>query len=236
MKTIGLIGGMSWESTSLYYQLINRAVSARLGGLHSAQVLMYSVDFHEIEELQRTDRWQEAGARLAEIAQTLERGGADFIVLCTNTMHIVAEAITAAVRIPLLHIADPTADAIIKVGLQSVGLLGTRFTMEGGFYRERLEQRGLRVYTPNAADRDIIHRVIYDELCLGKVNDASRQQYRRIIESLRDAGAESMIFGCTEIGMLVGPADASVPTFDTTEIHALAAAAQATSDRTPHRA
>jgi len=230
MKTIGLIGGMSWESTSLYYQLINRAVSARLGGLHSAQVLMYSVDFHEIEELQRTDRWQEAGARLAEIAQTLERGGADFIVLCTNTMHIVAEAITAAVRIPLLHIADPTADAIIKVGLQSVGLLGTRFTMEGGFYRERLEQRGLRVYTPNAADRDIIHRVIYDELCLGKVNDASRQQYRRIIESLREAGAESIIFGCTEIGMLVGPADASVRTFDTTELHALAAAAQATSD------
>lgn len=221
---------MSWESTSLYYQLINRAVSARLGGLHSAQVLMYSVDFHEIEELQRADRWQEAGARLAEIARTLERGGADFIVLCTNTMHIVADAITGAVGIPLLHIADPTAEAILGAGLRSVGLLGTRFTMERGFYRERLEKRGLRVHVPNQADREIIHRVIYDELCLGKANDASRQQYRRIIEGLREAGAESIIFGCTEIGMLVGPADASVPTFDTTELHALAAAAIATGE------
>jgi aspartate racemase len=227
MKTIGLIGGMSWESTSLYYQLINRAVAAKLGGLHSAKTLLYSVDFHDIETLQRLDRWEEAGAQLAGIAQTLERGGADFIVLCTNTMHIVAEAITRAVRIPLLHIADPTAEAILGAGLRSVGLLGTRFTMEKGFYRERLESRGLRVHVPNEADREIIHRVIYDELCLGKVHDASRQEYRRIIESLHAAGAASIIFGCTEIGMLVGPADSAVPTFDTTQLHALAAAAAA---------
>jgi aspartate racemase len=227
MKTIGLIGGMSWESTSLYYQLINRGVAARLGGLHSAKVLLYSVDFHEIEELQRLDRWQEAGEQLAGIAQRLERGGADFIVLCTNTMHIVADAITQAVRIPLLHIGDPTADAVLGAGLRSVGLLGTRFTMEKSFYRERLESRGLRVYTPNEADREIVHRVIYDELCRGKVNETSRQEYRRIIDSLRAAGAESIIFGCTEIGMLVGPDDSAVPTFDTTALHAAAAAALA---------
>lgn len=218
---------MSWESTALYYQLINRAVGARLGGLHSAKVLLHSVDFHDIEELQRHDRWDEAGAQLAEIARTLERGGADFLVLCTNTMHIVAPAIVEAVRIPLLHISDPTADAILKAGLRSVGLLGTRFTMERGFYRERLKARGLRVHTPNEADREIIHRVIYDELCLGRVNEASRKEYRRIIAGLTAAGAESVIFGCTEIGMLVGPADSPVPTFDTTELHATAAAALA---------
>jgi aspartate racemase len=227
MRTIGLIGGMSWESTSLYYQLINRAVAAKLGGLHSAKTLLYSVDFHDIEALQRLDRWDEAGAQLAGIAQTLERGGADFIVLCTNTMHIVADAITRAVKVPLLHIAEPTAEAILGAGLRSVGLLGTRFTMEKGFYRERLEARGLGVHVPNEADREIIHRAIYDELCLGKVHDASRQEYRRIIESLRAAGAGSIIFGCTEIGMLVGPADSAVPTFDTTQLHALAAAAAA---------
>ena len=223
MKTIGLIGGMSWESTALYYRAINRAVAARLGGLHSARLLLYSVDFAEIEELQRRGAWDEAGGRLAEVAAALERGGADFLVLCANTMHEVAGAVTEAVRIPLLHIADATADALLAAGVRRVGLLGTRFTMERAFYRQRLEARGLAVVVPSAADREIVHRVIYDELCRGEVRDVSRVAYREVIERLRADGAQGIALACTEIGMLIGPSDAAVPIFDPGEIHAQAA-------------
>lgn len=223
MKTIGLIGGMSWESTVLYYRAINRAVGARLGGLHSARLLLYSVDFAEIEDMQRRGAWGEAGVRLAEVAQALERGGADFLVLCANTMHEVADAITEAVRIPLLHIADATADALVAAGVRRVGLLGTRFTMERDFYRRRLEARGLTVVVPSESDRETVHRVIYEELCRGEVRDDSRDAYRGVIERLVANGAEGIALACTEIGMLIGPSDASVPIFDTGEIHAQAA-------------
>jgi aspartate racemase len=223
MKTIGLIGGMSWESTALYYRAINRAVARRLGGLHSARLLLYSVDFAEIEEMQRRGAWDEAGARLAEVAQALERGGADFFVLCANTMHEVADAITGAVRIPLLHIADATADALAAAGIRRVGLLGTRFTMERDFYRRRLEARGLTVVVPTESDRETVHRVIYDELCRGEVRDDSRDAYRSVIERLVVDGAEGVALACTEIGMLIGPSDVTVPIFDTGEIHAQAA-------------
>ncbi len=225
MKTIGLIGGMSWESTVPYYRQINEAVKAKLGGLHSAKIILYSVDFHEIERLQHAGDWHAAGAQLAAAAQALERAGADFLVLCTNTMHKVAPTIQAAVTIPLLHIADPTAAAIRAAGFTKVGLLGTRFTMEEDFYRARLiEQHGLEVVIPAPADREIIHRIIYDELCLGKVIDASRTQYQRIMQALVMQGAQCIILGCTEISLLVSAQDAKVPLFDTTAIHALAAA------------
>ncbi|HSX71861.1 MAG TPA: aspartate/glutamate racemase family protein [Pseudomonas sp.] len=228
MKTIGLIGGMSWESTLPYYRHVNEAIKARLGGLHSAQLVLYSVDFHEIEQLQRSGDWQRAGERLGEVAVALQRAGADFLVLCTNTMHKVAAAIEDASGLPLLHIADPTAAAIRAAGLQRVGLLGTRFTMEQPFYRERLEQRhGIDVLVPDEADRDLVHRVIYEELCLGTVREESRQAYRQIIERLVARGAQAVILGCTEIGLLVGEADAAVPLFDTTLLHARAAADEA---------
>jgi aspartate racemase len=228
MKTIGMIGGMSWESTLPYYRHINEAIKARLGGLHSARLVLYSVDFHEIEQLQRSGDWQHAGARLGEAAAALERAGAEFLVLCTNTMHKVADAIEQAVGIPLLHIADPTAEAIRASGLQRVGLLGTRFTMEQPFYRERLENRhGIQVLVPDEADRLLVHRVIYEELCLGTVREESRQAYREVIARLVAQGAQAVILGCTEIGLLVGDADAAVPLFDTTLLHARAAADQA---------
>ena len=228
MKTIGLIGGMSWESTLPYYRHINEAIKARLGGLHSARLVLYSVDFHEIEQLQRSGDWQRAGALLGEAAAALERAGAEFLVLCTNTMHKVADAIEQAVSIPLLHIADPTAAAIRAAGLQRVGLLGTRFTMEQPFYRERLESRhGIQVLVPDEADRQLVHRVIYEELCLGTVREESRQAYREVIARLVAQGAQAVILGCTEIGLLVGDADARVPLFDTTLLHARAAADQA---------
>ncbi len=228
MKTIGLIGGMSWESTVPYYRLINAGVKQRLGGLHSARIILYSVDFHDIEVLQRDGRWEEAGTLLADVARALQSAGADIIVLCTNTMHKVATAIEAAVRIPLLHIADPTAAAIRQAGIRSVGLLGTRFTMEEDFYRGRLEaQHGLRVLIPEAADRDIVHRVIYEELCLGKTPEESRSAYRAIIGRLVAQGAEGIILGCTEIGLLVKPEDAPVSLFDTTALHAASAVAMA---------
>jgi aspartate racemase len=223
MKTIGLIGGMSWESTALYYRAINRAVAARLGGLHSARLLLYSVDFAEIADMQRRGAWDEAGARLAEVAGALERGGADFLVLCANTMHEVADAITDAVRIPLLHIADATADALVAATVRRVGLLGTRFTMERDFYRHRLESRGLTVVVPSEGDREIVHRVIYDELCRGEVRDASRVAYRGVIERLVRDGAEGIALACTEIGVLIGASDSPVPIFDTGELHAQAA-------------
>jgi aspartate racemase len=224
---IGLVGGMSWESTVPYYRVINEAVRDARGGLHSARIVLYSVDFHEIESMQRDGRWTEAGDALAQAARALEGAGADFRVLCTTTMHKVAAAIEAAVRIPLLHIAVPTADAIEAADVRTVGLLGTRFTMDEPFYRERLAARGLAVLLPDAADRDMVNRVIYDELCMGRIVDASRVQYRRVIDRLVADGAEGIIFGCTEIAMLIGAADAPVPTFDTIWLHARAAAARA---------
>lgn len=228
MKTIGLIGGMSWESTVPYYRLINEGVKQRLGGLHSARLVLYSVDFHDIERLQHADRWDEAGTLLADVGRALQSAGADILVLCTNTMHKVAPAIEAAVDIPLLHIADPTAAAIRQTGLRTAGLLGTRFTMEQDFYRGRLEARhGLRVLIPDAADRDIVHRVIYEELCLGVTRESSRAAYREIIGRLVAQGAEGIILGCTEIGLLVKPEDAPVPLFDTTALHAASAVAMA---------
>jgi len=231
MKTIGLIGGMSWESTLAYYRRINEGVKQRLGGLHSARLVLHSVDFDDIERLQRAGRWDDAGAHLADLARSLERAGAEFLVLCTNTMHRCAPAIEAAVRIPLLHIADATAAAIRRAGLQAPALLGTAFTMEQEFYRGRLEQRhGLRVLVPDPAQRDLVHRVIYDELCLGVIRDAARVSYRDIIAGLVARGCDCVIFGCTEIGLLVGASDAAVPVFDTTAIHADAAVAQALAD------
>lgn len=230
MKTLGLIGGMSWESTLSYYRLINEAVRQRRGGLRSARLVLYSVDFHEIEVLQREGRWDEAGAVLAQAARALDAAGAELLVLCTNTMHKVASAIEAATPRPLLHIADPTAEAIRDAGLQRVGLLGTRFTMEQDFYRQRLEQRhGIDVLVPDAADREQVHRIIYDELCRGEVREASRVIYRAVIERLVERGAEAVILGCTEISLLVGTADARVPLFDTTTLHAQRAAALALS-------
>lgn len=224
MQTIGLIGGMSWESTLPYYRLVNEATRDRLGGLHSARLVLVSVDFHEIERLQHAGDWVAAGAVLADAARALQSAGADFIVLCTNTMHKVAPAIEAAVAIPLLHIADATAAAIRKDGLRRVGLLGTRFTMEQAFYRERLAQgHGIEVLVPEQAERDLVHRVIYEELCAGRVLDASRADYRRVIARLVERGAQAVILGCTEIGLLVGAADATVPLYDTTRLHALAA-------------
>jgi len=225
MKTIGLIGGMSWESTVPYYRQINEAIKQRLGGLHSAKLVLYSVDFHEIERLQHAGDWDTAGRLLADAAGAIERGGADFVVLCTNTMHKVAPAIEAAVKIPLLHIADATADEIKRAGHATVGLLGTRFTMEQAFYKGRLSERhGLRVLTPDTADRDIIHRVIYDELCLGKIVPSSRLEYRRIMAKLVADGAQAIILGCTEITLLVDQTDSAVAQFDTTAIHARKAA------------
>ena len=224
MKTIGLIGGMSWESTANYYRDINERVKQRLGGLHSARILLYSVDFQEIERLQHQGRWDEAGEQLGDIARRLEGAGADVVALCTNTMHKVAPAIEAALRVPFLHIADPTAQAVKQAGIGRIGLLGTRFTMEEDFYRGRLVQRhGLDVIVPDPAERETIHRVIYDELCLGKVEERSRRAYRDIIAHLVERGAEGVILGCTEIAMLVSPADSPVPLFDTTQLHAVSA-------------
>ncbi len=221
MKTIGLIGGMSWESSAEYYRIMNETVKARLGGLHSAQVLLYSVDFAEIEALQHAGEWEQAGQILAAAAQRLERGGADFLILCTNTMHKVAPAITAAVSIPFVHIAEPTAAKIKAGGYQTIGLLGTRFTMEQDFYRGWLEaQHGLTVIVPDEADRATVHRVIYEELVLGQIIDSSRDAYRKIMAKLVERGAEAIILGCTEIMLLVGPDEATVPLFDTTGIHA----------------
>lgn len=222
-----MIGGMSWESTIPYYRILNETIREELGGLHSARLVLDSVDFAEIEELQRAGQWGEAGRVLADTAQRLERAGAEMLILCTNTMHIVSDAITASVSIPFLHIADATADAIRAAGLTTIGLLGTRFTMEKDFYRERLEQQGLRVLIPDPAAREMVHRVIFDELCLGRVEDASRRAYVEVIEQLIAAGAEGVILGCTEIGMLIKPEHVRVPVFDTTELHARAAARMA---------
>jgi aspartate racemase len=227
MKTIGLLGGMSWESTVEYYRLINRGVQARLGGLHSAKIVLASVDFHEIAEAQRTERWEEAGALLARHARGLQQAGADFLVICANTMHKVAPLVTADLEIPLLHIGDVTADSVAQAGCRRPALLGTRFTMEQPFYRDRLAARqSLEVIVPTEEERTTIHRIIYEELCRGEVRPVSRDCFRKIIDRLTVAGADGVIFGCTEIPLLVSQADSPVPVFDTTALHAAAAVDQ----------
>lgn len=223
MKTIGMLGGMSWEST--VPRLINQRVQERLGGLHSARILLYSVDFHEIEQLQHTGERERAGTLLADAARRLQSAGADFIVICINTMHKIAPAVEAATTLPLLHIADPTARAVTTAGIRRVGLLGTRFTMEEDFYRERLQrEHGLEVRVPDTEDRLEVHRIIYAELCRGIVDEGSRRIYRDIIGHLVARGAEGVILGCTEIALLVDAEDSHVPLFDTTALHARAAA------------
>jgi aspartate racemase len=224
MKTIGMIGGMSWESTAEYYRIVNQKVKKRLGGLHSAKCVMYSVDFHEVETLQHQNQWDEAGRLLANAAENVEKGGVDFFIICTNTMHKVADFVQKHVRIPLLHIADPTAKEIKAAGIQKIALLGTRFTMMEDFYKGKLiRDHGLDVIIPSDTEMDIIHKVIYDELCLGIVKDSSRGQYKKIIDNLVRNGAEGVILGCTEIGLLIKDADSPIPVFDTTAIHAEAA-------------
>jgi aspartate racemase len=220
MKRIGLLGGMSWESSAEYYRFVNEAVRKRLGGLHSADCLLRSVDFAAVEELQRTGRWNEAGKLLTAEALALVAGGAELLVLCTNTMHRVADQIAAVVEIPFVHIADTTADAVRAAGLSTVGLLATAYTMEQDFYVGRLERtHGLAVVVPDAEDRRLVHDVIYQELCLGIVKEDSRQAYRRVIGDLVGRGAEGILLGCTEIDLLIGPPDAPVPVFDTTRLH-----------------
>lgn len=223
MQLIGLLGGMSWESTAEYYRIANELVRDRCGGLHSARCLTYSVDFAPVERLQAEGRWDEAGAALARAGRALEAAGADFLVLCTNTMHIVADAVAGAVDIPLLHIGDTTASAVTAAGVRRVGLLGTAFTMSQPFYADRLAASGLEVLLPTAEDQGIVHRIIYDELCLGVIREESREEYRRVIRSLAAAGAEGIIYGCTEIELLVGPLDSPVPVFPTTRLHVEAA-------------
>ena len=223
MQLIGLLGGMSWESTAEYYRLANELVRDRCGGLHSARCLTYSVDFAPIERLQVDGRWDEAAGALARAGQALESAGADFLVLCTNTMHIVADAVAAAVDIPLLHIGDTTAAAVTGAGVRRVGLLGTGFTMSQPFYADRLAASGLEVLLPSTEDQAVVHRIIYDELCLGVIRDESREAYRRVIRDLAAQGAEGVIYGCTEIELLVGPQDSPVPVFPTTRLHVEAA-------------
>ncbi|MCG9516695.1 aspartate/glutamate racemase family protein [Acinetobacter pittii] len=220
MKTIGLLGGMSWESTALYYQQINKMVHHKLGKLHSAKVIINSVDFEEIAALQAKGLWQEAGAYLAEQAQNLEKAGADCILVCTNTMHKVAAQIEESITVPFLHIADATAKEILNQNITKVALLGTAFTMEQEFYKARLRDHGIDVIIPNEADRKIVHRIIYEELCLGVINLDSQQQYIAIVERLMAEGAQGIVLGCTEICMLIGELKFSVPLFDTTTIHA----------------
>ena len=224
MKTIGLLGGMSWESSLEYYRIINRAVKRRLGGLHSAQCLLFSYDFAEIETLQHADEWEKLSLLMIDGVRRLQAGGADFLVICTNTMHRMADEIEQATGMPLLHITDAAAQAIQAQGLTTVGLLGTQFTMTGDFYRTRLEeQHGLRVLIPNETDRQIVHRIIYDELVLGEIREESRESYREVIGRLAEAGAQGVILGCTEIPLLVRPSDVQLPVFDTTTLHAEAA-------------
>ncbi|MBG9733841.1 aspartate/glutamate racemase family protein [Paenibacillus alvei] len=223
MKVIGLLGGMSWESSVEYYRVINEEVKSKRGGLHSAKCLLYSVDFEEIEQYQSEGNWEKAGAVLANAARSLEKGGADFIVICTNTMHKVIDNIQSKINIPIVHIADATASRIKENGLRTVGLLGTKYTMEQDFYKARLELNGINVIVPNAAEREHINKIIYEELCLGKIHQESRDYYKRVIHELIEMGAEGIILGCTEIGLLVKLEDSKVPVFDTTYIHAVEA-------------
>ncbi|WDP90363.1 MAG: aspartate/glutamate racemase family protein [Desulfobacter sp.] len=228
MRTIGLLGGMSWESTLEYYRLINQGIKEKLGGLHSAKIVMVSVDFDPIEKLQHAGDWAGTADILSRAARDIESAEADFFLICTNTMHKVAPQVQSRVNIPLVHIADATAEAVRKRGMKTVGLLGTAFTMEQDFYKGRLESNfGLKVLTPEKPDRDIVHNVIYRELCLGKINPDSKAEYIRIIDGLAARGAEAVILGCTEIGLLVGKKDTAVPLLDTTAIHAARAVALA---------
>ncbi len=227
MRVIGMLGGMSWESSAQYYRLVNELARERLGGLHSARLVLVSVDFAEIEQLQVTGQWEQAGELLAEAAKSAEAAGAELLLLCTNTMHKVAGHIQDAVSIPLLHLADTTAAAVQRAQLSTVGLLGTAFTMEQDFYRDRLASHGLTVLVPSAQDRAQVHRVIYEELCLGEVREASRQAYQKVIGRLEHAGAEGVILGCTEIELLIRPQDSPIPVFPTTQLHAEAAIEQA---------
>lgn len=228
MKTIGLIGGMSWESSLEYYRIINETIKQKLGGFHSAKCLLYSVDFAEVEEMQKLGKWQDAAQIMIAAAQNLERGGADFIILCTNTMHKLADEIQANIHIPFLHIADATAKMIKIAGLNTIGLLGTRFTMEHDFYKGRLiDKFGFKILIPNDADRDRIHQIIYTELCLGVVKPESREEYKKVIAKLIREGAQGIILGCTEIELLVHEEDSAVPLYPTTRIHAQTAVAYA---------
>lgn len=231
MKTIGMIGGMSWESSAEYYKLINEGVHQALGGVHSARSVMVSVDFAEVETLQKSGRWDEATQMMTTAARQVEAAGADFLLICTNTMHKMADEVQAAVHIPLLHIADAAAAAVLEQGIRTVGLLGTRFTMQGDFYKRRLADKfGLKVYTPVAADQDIVHEIIYNELVVGKILPTSRDAYQKIILKLAEQGVEGIILGCTEIGLLVKQSDCSLPLFDTTLLHAQAAVQYALED------
>jgi aspartate racemase len=224
MKTIGMIGGMSWESSIEYYRLTNQAVRERLGGVHSAKSVMVSVDFGEIEALQTSGRWEEATQMMVQAALQVERGGADFLIICTNTMHRMAQQVSQAISIPLLHIADATAEQVQRRGFNRIGLLGTRFTMEEDFYKGRLERNyGLEVLVPEQAGRDLVHRIIYEELVVGLIKPESKQAYLQVIKELAERGAQGVILGCTEIGLLVKDADSPLPLFDTTAIHARAA-------------
>ena len=223
MKTIGLIGGMSWESSAQYYAIINRAVRDRLGGSHSAKILMHSLDFGEIERLQHDGDWSSLTVQMVNVAKRIQAGGADFVLICSNTMHLMADAMAAEIDIPLLHVVDQTSAAIVKAGLKRVGLLGTAFTMERPFYRDRLAAAGLEVLIPSDADRRDVHRVIYEELVAGKFEPVSRQIYREVIARLVERGAQAIVLGCTEIMLLVDQSDSAVPLFDTTSLHALAA-------------
>ncbi|MDE5414346.1 aspartate/glutamate racemase family protein [Alkalihalobacterium chitinilyticum] len=223
MKTIGLIGGMSWESSSEYYRIINEEVKKQLGGLHSAKCLLYSVDFDEIERYQAKGDWETAGKMLGEVALSLEKAGAAFIVICTNTMHKVIDYIEEKIQIPVLHIAEATANQIQKSNIKTVGLLGTKYTMEQDFYKSRIETNGIKVIIPDQEERNIVNQVIYEELCLGDIRKSSKDYYQKVMESLVDKGAEGIILGCTEIGLLVKQEDSKVPLFDTTVIHAIEA-------------
>ncbi|UCF06173.1 MAG: aspartate/glutamate racemase family protein [bacterium] len=228
MKVIGLLGGMSWESTLTYYRIINEGVRARLGGSHSAECVIYSVDFEPVEQLQHEGRWDELTEVLIRCAQRIEAGGAQLLLICTNTMHRMADEVEAAITIPLIHIVDATAEEIVRAGIGTVGLLGTRFTMEEDFYRERLRLGfGINVVIPGEEDRETVHGVIYEELVRGRIEERSRLEFTRVIESLADRGAGGIVLGCTEIPLLVGPDDTDVPLFDTTRIHATAAVAAA---------
>ena len=224
MKTIGLIGGMSWESTVTYYKIINETVKEKLGGLHSAKCILYSVDFQEIEECQANGNWEKSGEILGEAANNLEKAGADFIVICTNTMHKVINQIKEKISIPILHIAEMTAEKILEKGLKNIALLGTKYTMEQDFYKSKLIEKGINVIIPDKNDIEIINNVIYDELCLGIINPESKAKYLEIVKTLKQKGAEGIILGCTEIGLLIKSEDTDVPLFDTALIHAEQAA------------
>ncbi|NLL40202.1 MAG: aspartate/glutamate racemase family protein [Clostridiales bacterium] len=226
MKTIGLLGGMSWESTVTYYRVINEVIKEKLAGFHSAKVLLYSVDFAEIEKCQASEMWDEAAEILASAAKGLERGGADFLIICTNTMHKVADKIQEAITIPIIHIAEATADELKKHGIKKTALLGTKYTMKQAFYKDKIKSNGIEVIVPNERDMELINNVIYNELCLGIISEKSKKELLRVIKELEDAGAQGVILGCTEIGLLISQKDTSLPVFDTTRIHAKRAAIQ----------